>query len=320
MNGFTRKLRALVILDAILAAAIALGLLFSPKSSSSRVARHDLLPDAVAVQSIRIDGAGAVELVKAGSTWTVAGTDGPLPADGARITSFIKAVDAVERLETVARDASSWKNFGLDADSARSVAFLDGTGKTLCGFRLGNYSQAPGSVYLALAGNPESYSADSGMASYILGKRSSWLDLRAWTSPPAAESVQELSVRGSLDRQDGSPVDVDYTATRSGTGWQAAGVALDASRVDAMIQSLATLRGEDYAPSAEPAAAVTLTVKLGLGNGGSVSLSVESRSADGRYAAKSTQRERRLYLPAWALTEAVKPLPDLAVTARPGTP
>jgi len=64
----------------------------------------------------------------------------------------------------------------------------------------------------------------------------------------------------------------------------------------------------------------TLTVKLGLGNGGSVSLSVESRSADGRYAAKSTQRERRLYLPAWALTEAVKPLPDLAVTARPGTP
>ena len=320
MSGFTGKLRALVILDAALAAAIALGLLFSPKASSNRVASHDLLADAAAVQSIRIDGAETVELVKAGSTWTVAGADGPLPADAARIASFTKAVDAVERLETVARDASSWKNFGLDGDSARSVAFLDAKGKTLCGFTLGNYSQAPGSVYLALARNPATYSADSGMASYILGKRSSWLDLRAWTSPPAAESVQGLTVRGSFERQDGSRVDADYAVTRSGAGWQAAGVALDASRVDAMIRSLSALRGEDYAPSAEAPAALALTVELRLGNGGSMNLSVETRRADGRYAAKSTQRDRRLYLPAWALSEAVKPLPDLVVTAPPGTP
>ncbi|PKL08764.1 MAG: hypothetical protein CVV51_07220 [Spirochaetae bacterium HGW-Spirochaetae-7] len=320
MNGYKRKLRILVMLDAALAVAIVFGMLLSPRVANSRFARHDLLADAATVQSIRIGGAESVGLDKAGAAWTVIGDDGPLPADEARIASFIKAVDAVERLETVAKDASSRKNLGLDGDTARSVTFLDAKGKTLCSFVLGNYAQAPGSVYLALAGNPDSYSADSGMASYILGKRTSWLDLRAWVSPPAAESVQGLSLHGSYERQDGSKVDVDYDAVRSGSGWQAVGIALDASRVDAMIRSLAALRGEDYAPLAGPAASAALTVELRLGNGASLSLSVEPRRADGRYVASSSQRDRRLYLPAWALTEAVKTLADVSVTAQPGRP
>lgn len=320
MKAYTRKLRILAILDAALASAIVLGLLFSPRALNNRVARHDLLPDALAVQSIRIGGVEPVELVKTGLSWTLTGSDGPLPADGARIDSFIKAVDAVGSLETVARDESSRKVLGLDGESSRQVTLTDVKGKTICDFVLGKYAQAPGSVYLALAGSNASYSADSGMASYILGKRSSWLDLRAWTAPPTVESAQELSARGYFDRQDGSRVKVDYALTRSSAAWQGAGVTLDASKVDAMIRSLAALRGEDYAPLAEISAPVALEIELKLGNGGSLSLAVESRRADGRYAVRSSQRERRIYLPAWALTELVKPLEDLAVTAPPDTP
>ncbi len=241
--------------------------------------------------------------------------DGALPADGARIESFLKTVDSVSRLEPVAKDKVSWSALGLEGTSVRRITLADSKGAIKGDFMLGNYAPSPGAVYFALSDGPEAYSVAAGMASYILGKRSSWLDLRAWTAPPAAESVQQLIVRGVLEGAGGNMQELAYTATRSGAGWVSDGIALDGARVEALVRALATLRGEDYAPAAEPAGEAVVTVELKLGNGRSLNLSVEAKREDGRYPALSSQRDRRLYLPAWSLTEALKPLDQLKAAA-----
>ena len=248
---YEKKLRLLVIADAALVVLIALGIVFSPRSSESRATRRDLLKSAADVSSIRIEGAEKVELMRSGDGWAMTSPDGALPADGPRVEAFLKAVDAVSRLEPVAKDKKSWAKLGLDGESARHIVLSSASGTNLGDFILGNYASSPGAVYLALSSGPESYSAASGMVSYALGKRASWLDLRAWSSPPAVENVQEMSVRGSVAAKDGSARPLDYTVTRSGSGWASGDTILDNAKVESMIRALAALRGDDYAPAAE---------------------------------------------------------------------
>ncbi len=315
MTSYQTRLRMLIGVDAFLAVAIVLGLIFSPGSSDERATSFDLLESAETVATIGIEGPDAVQLVRSGSGWAMNAPDGTLPADSARIESFLKAIDSVTHREPVAKDTTSWTTLGLEGQSVRRVTLSDSKGKLQRAFLLGKYAPSPGSVYIALADSPEAYSVAAGMASYILGKRSSWLDLKAWAAPPAAESVQQISVDGVYEGADGRVQKLAYTATRSGSGWVSDGIALDGSRVDALIRALAALRGDDYAPAAEPAGQSIVTIELKLGNGRSLNLAVEAKLDDGRYPAVSSQRERRMYLPAWSLTEILKPLDQLKVAA-----
>jgi hypothetical protein len=144
------------------------------------------------------------------------------------------------------------------------------------------------------------------MASYILGGRNTWLDLRAWSSPPAVEQVQELVVKGGIALKGGTVA--SYRVTRSKGSWESGGTALDTAKVEAAIRALVNIRGSDYAPAAETAGTQSVSVELVLGNGSSLRLSIEAAREDGRFPAASSQRERKLYLPAWAVEEALKPL------------
>lgn len=315
MTDYRTKLRVLIAADAFLVVLVVLGLLFSPGSSDARAASFDLLESAESIAEIGIEGTEAVQLFRSGSGWTMKAPDGTLPADGARVESFLRAVDSVTRLEPVAKDKASWPSLGLEGQSVRKVTLSDSKGVLKRGFLLGDYAPSPGSVYFALADGPEAYSVASGMASYILGKRSSWLDLRAWTAPPAAEAVQQLTVNGVFEGTGGSVQKLAYTATRSGSGWVSDGMALDTARVDALIRSLSALKGDDYAAAAEPAGPSVIGVELKLGNGRSLNLAIEARREDGRYPAASSQRDRRMYLPAWSLTEILKPLDQLRPAA-----
>jgi len=259
MIDYDKRIRALVIVDIALFALIALGIVFSPKSNDSRSTKRDLLANAANVASIQIAGQEPVTFARAGNSWTMMQPDGALPADGARVEAFLKAVDSVSRLEPVAKDTSSWARLGLEGESARSVTLADANGTAQSNFIVGNYAPSQGSVYIALASGPEAYIAASGMASYVLGKRASWLDLRAWTAPPAVEMVQEFSMRGAFDGVSGVQQAIDYTVTRSGSGWVSNGMVLDNAKVEALIRAFSTLRGEDYAPATEAAAASTTT-------------------------------------------------------------
>ena len=310
MIDYTKRVRLVAAADAALALLVSLGLILSPTSSGSKESRRDLLDDASAVTSIRISGGEPVELVKTGTGWEAVDGDAWLPVDSSRVAAFLKAVDSIERAELVAEDASSQPALGLGA-GARKVTLLGEGGKELCAFALGSYASSPGTVYISIGDGPESYAVASGMASYALGRRSSWLDLRAWSSPPTPDDVEEVLLRGSLDGAGGTAVSLDYTIARSGKGWMSGGEALDAMKVDAMIRAIAALRGDDYADADEPAGNAVVELELRLGNGRTLNLAVEPARADGRYPARSSQRERGMYLPAWSLTEALKPIGEL---------
>jgi len=315
MIAYNKKKNALIVIDAVLVVLIVLGFVFSPRSSGNRANKKDILRDVAAVASFTIDGIETVKIAKSGTDWTVVDAGGSLPADGARIEAFLKAVDQVERLERVANDKASWSSLGLEGDQARTVRMFDSKGSILCDFILGEYAQAANSVYLAISGADEAYSAASGMASYILGKRTSWLDLKAWTTSVGVEEVQQVSIQGSRPDATGALQVISYTATRSGTDWTVGGQKLDKAKTEALVRSILSLRGEDYAAATEIAGPVMAVLKLELSNGRSMNLSIEEKAQDGKYPATSSHRTRRLYLPAWGITEALKPLEDLLPTA-----
>lgn len=306
MIDLSRRIRALLIVDAVLVLAIAAGLLLSPSSVSKRSAAFDLLKRADAVASISMNGTETVELTRSGDSWMLKDADGLLPADSGRVKSFIGAVDAVDGRELVARNKDAWAKLGLEGSQARHVQLGDADGAGLAEFTLGSYAKSPGTVYLSLPDGPAAYAVSSGMASYILGGRNTWLDLRVWSAPPAVEQVQELVVQGEIELK-GLTVS-SYRVTRAKGSWESGGTALDTVKVEAAIRALANMRGSDYAPAAETAGTRTVSVELVLGNGSSLRLSIEAAREDGRFPASSSQRERRLYLPAWAVEEALKPL------------
>jgi len=209
------------------------------------------------------------------------------------VQAFLKAVDAVESMDPVAKDSASWPSLGLEGDTSRRVTMADSKGVTVCDFTVGRYATAPNAVYLAVAGSAEAFSVNSGIASYVQGPRATWLDLKAWQTPPAVEAVQEIELRGSVKTADGRLVSDSYTITRSGTGWKTGATVLDSQKVEAMIRAVAAIRGDDYMPKATaPAAAIATSVVIRLGNGRSLQLDIEPQLADGRYPATSSQRER----------------------------
>lgn len=314
MSTYRNKLRIVIAIDTFLVVVILLGLLFSPGSANSRATSFNLIESVDSTVTIEIQGPDALKLVRGDGGWIMDSSDGMLPADSARIDSFLKAVDSVSHLEPVAKDKASWSDLGLEGAETRRVTLTDSKGAIMCDFLLGKYASSPDAVYFALADGPESYSVASGMASYVLGKRSSWLDLRMWTSPPSADSVQQLIVNGVSEGTDGIMQPLVYTVTRAGAGWVSDGIALDGAKMEALVRSLATLRGEDYASSTEPSGQVVTTVELRLGNGRSLSIALGEKGQDGRYPALSSQRNRRMYLPSWALTEVLKPLDQLKAT------
>ena len=311
MNGYTRRLYRIVAIDTALALLIAVSLIASNISSSDRSMRYVLLDKPESVSSIRIDGIATVELKRTQDGWSMAKDGAYLPADGVRVESFLKAVASVTHLEPVARDKSSWSKLGLEGDSARTLTLSDDKGMVLSEFTIGDYSQSPGLLYMAPAGSNAAYAVASGMASYALGKPASWLNLTVWSNAPSVDAVQELVCSGNLPGEDGSIRNLSYTLTRAGSGWSSNGVALDPAKVEAALRSLIALRGEDYASSDDSQGQAFLKMEMRLGNGRTLSLSLEGRRDDGRYPVLSSQRERRLYLQAWAVQESFKTLEEL---------
>lgn len=311
MRVFDTKARIAAAVDAGLLVLIIVGLAFSPVRRGARSYRADIIEGSAAVATIRIDGDSPIELSREGEGWSLVDAHGRLPADAARVEAFLKAVDAVDSLEPVARDRASWAGLGLEEGSGQSVSLLDSKGSSLARFTLGDYAQSAGRVYLALEGST-AYLAPSGMASYVKGTRASWLDLRAFTQAVKVDDIQELAVKGSLRDGEGANRAFDYTIRRSGQAWESSdGRALDPGRVESSLRAFLALRGSDYAEAGleEPG---LLRAELRLGNGRSLGLSLGDRLPDGRFVAVSSQRDRALYLPAWAIAEALKPLEELA--------
>lgn len=300
---YEKKVIALSVSCAALLVVWALGLVFSPERAQARAESGRLFSgkeaDVVSV-SIQEPGLSPVELEKSGSSWALVDGSAKFPVLSARVTSFLGDVAAVSRLRPVAHSKDSWASLDLGEAQAKRAVLKDAKGKALADFYVGGYGPTGSEVYLRRSGSDSSYSAETGIASYLSSGRSGWLDLKVMGDLRESD-VQSFSLKCDIALGAKTKASVSartklaYAILRDGKGWKlansvgAAGAqpapALDAEAAAALLRSILGLQGEDYVASPPPDAfaSVQARVELQLGTGASkvVEVGAPSRAAGG---------------------------------------
>ncbi len=314
MMTFSRKFSLLVVLNSLLLLLIAGGLFFAPARKQDRSERRTLVSDKVEIMSITIDGSASVKLDKNVSSWILQRGSQRLPADSRKISAFLEAIKAVGRMELVAGNRDAWKDFGLEGQESSRIRLGDAEKKIIADFTVGRNSSASSDVYVAFPGSENAYRASSAFASYLEGGEAAWLDLKLL---PALDpkSIESIEFRGVLAFDEKTIVTTNYSLVRDYEGWKTLGsgaLSLDSVKIETMLRSLVSAKGEDFALPDTPIGSIAATMSFNLGNGEKALLSVGALGADKRFPVKTADSERLFYVASWALREAFKPLSELA--------
>ena len=318
---YEKKVLALSSALAVLLVVWAAGLVFSPERVAARAESVRLIAGKAAdVAAITLQGGSgatgsAVELARTGSTWSLLDGSSRLPVQGQRVSSFIDDLGSITRLRVVARSKDSWAGFQLDEAQAKRAVLKDASGKVLADLYVGGPGPTGSEVYLRRAGSDLSYSAESGIASYMGYGRTTWLDLRVLGGLKESE-VQSFSVKASiaLDGKGKAPTILDYVLTRDAKGWKSGAAQIDPDSASSLLRSVVDLQGEDYvaAPPPEAFARIDARIALDLGNGQSKVIEVGATSGDNRFYARLSGGGFAFTLSSYSLRGALKSLADLA--------
>ena len=318
MMRFEKKVIALSSILAALLVIWAAGLVFSPERVTARSEAARLIAGKSAdVETISIKGAGiaTIELAKSGSAWTLVDGAARLPVQAQRVASFIDELASISRLRVVARSKSSWAGFQLDEAQAKRAILKDSSGKVLADFFVGGYGPIGSEVYLRRMGADISYSADSGIVSYLGYGRSTWLDLRIFGGLKESD-VQSFTLKSSIPIEGkGKPLlSLDYSLRREGQGWKAGAAQIDAEAAAALLRSVVGLQGEDYvvAVPAEAFAKIDARIVLEIGTGQSKVLEIGSAAGDNRFHARVLGESLVFTVSSYSLRGALKSLADLS--------
>jgi hypothetical protein len=315
--------KKLVVLSSTLALLLlvwAAGMIFSPERVAARSEAARLLAGKASdVASISLKGAAAgvpaIELVKSGAVWTLADGAARFPVQAQRVSGFLDSLASVSRLRLVARSKSSWQGYELDEAQAKRATFKDASGKVLADLYVGGYGPTGSEVYLRREGSDLSYSADSGIASYLGYGRSTWLDLRVLGSLKEAD-VQSFSVKSAiaLDGKGKPATSLDYVLTRDAKGWKSGAASIDPDSAASLLRSILGLQGEDFiaSPPAEAFAKVDARISLELGTGASMAVEVGSAAPDSRFYARVAGQGLVFTLSSYNLKNVLRSLADLA--------
>ena len=236
-------------LAVLLAAQLALAVGLELRSDRLTPAQPDtplVATDLSSADRLRVDGPVApdpaasaanavpqIELVKRDGQWSMPGHDGA-PADATKIDALLKRLHALRRGFAIATSAGAAERFAVaDHHYVRRVVASSGA-KTLATLYLGD---SPGlrKSDARSAGDTAVYAVD--LATYeVPTDADAWLD------------------SGLLDHDAAGPVEIDVNAAgqpplvlkRSGTAWQAEGLAadrrLDAARAGALATAIADVK------------------------------------------------------------------------------
>jgi hypothetical protein len=313
--------KKVIVLSSLLAALLlawAAGLVFSPERVAARSESVRLVAGKaaeVASITLRSPGGASIELAKQGALWVLVDGTARLPAQAQRVSSFLDELASVSRLKRVASSKDSWSGFQLDEAQAKRATLKDAAGKTVADILVGGYGPTGSEVYLRRAEQDASYSAESGLASYMGYGRSSWLDLRVLASIKEAD-IQSLALKSSiaLDGAGKPLLALDYALSREGKTWKSGAAQIDAEAVASLLRSLVGLQGEDYvaSPPAGAFAKVDARISLELGTGQSRLLEVGAAAGDGRFYARLDGGGLVFTLSSYSLRGAFKSLAELA--------
>jgi len=315
---YERKVIYLSSALAVLLLVWAAGLVFSPERVAARSESARLLAGKAAdVASISLKGSpggAAIELAKSGESWVLLDGAARLPAQAQRVSSFLSELSSVSRLHVVARSKDSWAGFQLDEAQAKRATLKDASGKVLGDIYVGGYGPTGSEVYLRREGTDLSYTADSGLASYLGYGRSTWLDLRILGAIKEAD-VQSLATKCSiaLDGKGKAALILDYSLRRDAKGWKAGAAEIDPEAAASLLRAIVGIQGEDYVAQA-PASAfakVDARVSLELGSGQSRVLEVGAEAGDGRFYARVAGESLVFTLSSYSLRGVLKSLAEL---------
>jgi hypothetical protein len=316
MIGKDRTIQILIAINILFLVLVLTGMLFSPQRAHDRSTTIRVLTVSPEnVTRLVIDGTELLDFQKQADTWTLSVDGRALPVDQARMAAFLAVLSAIERMETVAKDRSAWESLGLSDTAAAIVEWFDNAGRSLGSLRVGKPDSIGRVSYLVVGGSDRVYAGPVAVSSYTQASRRSWLDLRIWAASRDPAEIQHIAVQGQLELADGVIQEMDYRLSRSGSTWTADGLVdrLDGQKVDTMVRSLLGMRAEDYLGPGDSPGDDGVQVSLMLGNGNRLDLTVGSRQSDGRYKARSSQREQAIAVSAWTVRDAIKPLTDLMV-------
>jgi hypothetical protein len=312
--------KKVLVLSSVLAALLliwAAGLVFSPERMAARSESARLLAGKAAdVASISITAGGSsVELAKSGSAWSLVDGDARFPVQANRVTSFLSELASVSRLRLVARSKDSWAGFQLGDAQAKRASLKDASGKLLADLYVGGYGPTGSELYLRRASSDASYTAETGIASYLGYGRAGWLDLKVLGELKEID-VQSLAVKSDLALEGkGKPsLKLDYSLRREGQLWKAGAAQIQPEAVSALLRSILGLQGEDYvtSPPADAFAKVDARIGLELGTGQSVALELGSVAGTDRFYARIAGKPLVFLLSSYSLRGCLKSLSDLA--------
>ncbi len=320
MITYRAKVKILLGCIAFFALSLVLGAVFSPEAGAARASAGTILPgksgkagypDGIA--RIDVGGAETYSILKQGDTWAIEADGRSLPVLGSRVDSFLKELALVKRLERVGKLSAAADKLGLGADAKR-VSVKRADGSPVAELSVGGYAQAGGAVYVALAGKPDAYLVPGAFAGYLSSGAKSWYDLRLFRDAFPVDSIQRLSVSGSLEypATEGSKPEAfsaNYALERDEKkGWIAVGLdalQLDASAVDRLARSLSGLEAESFGSEAPAAGGVTVTVELGDGSRRTLRVA-GTADAEGRFAATVDGIAERYLVASWSLKNLLK--------------
>jgi hypothetical protein len=329
MSGvqFKNKVLILGLIAGALAAAYALGLVFSPVNVQKRRSELPLLPgfksEAVAKIEVSSEAGGTIQVDKAGQDWSLLIAGSPFPASAERVGWFLDSMAGLRRSRLVSANPESWASFGVGDEARTRIRLTDSAGKSLVSLIVGQSEPGERGSFARLEGSNEVLLLSRSLSSYLDGSLSYWSHLKLFPAELAGGgSIMRISVRASLSFADGTPRRLAYTlirGTEGGRKWQvvepaaARSSVLDDKAVDRLAGTLADFEGNEFVPGS-PASGLespSAEILFSTENNRDYRILVGARSGEDQYFAKVDGGDYLYLIPEWRVRTATQPLEEM---------
>jgi hypothetical protein len=328
MSGmqFKNKVLVLGLVAGALAAAYALGLVFSPTNVQKRRSAQPLLPgfktEAVARIEVTGDKGSTIRVEKADKSWRVMIGGTPFPASEERVGWFLDSISGLRQSRLVSANPESWESFGVTDQAQTRIRLFDASDKSLVDLIVGSSEQGQRGSFARLQGGNEVVMLNKSLSNYLDGSLSYWSHLKFFSDELTGGLIMRISVRASLSLSDGSQRKLAYTLIRGSEGgrkWKAvepaakSSIALDDKEVDRMASTLAEFEGNDFVPGRPatgleaPAAEILFSTE----NNRDYRILVGERTTEDQYFSKVDGGEYVYLIPEWRVRAVTQPLEDL---------
>ncbi len=322
---FKNKVLVLGLIAGALAAAYALGLVFSPTNVQKRRSEQPLLPGFKKEAVAKIEVAnekGPIKVERADKSWRVLIGGSPFPASEERVGWFLDSMAGLRRSRLVSTRPESWASFGVTDQAKTRIRLSDAAGKGLVDLIVGNSEPGERGSFARLEGSNDVLLLSRSLSNYLDGSLSYWSHLKLFPAELAGSSIMRISVRASLSFPDGTQRKLAYTMIRSteaGRKWQVVepatqrSAALDDKAVDRMAGTLAGFEGNEFVPGTpatgleSPSAEVLFSTE----NNRDYRILIGSRSGEDQYYAKVDGGEYLYLIPEWRVRTATQPLEEM---------